>query len=462
MQTYYHSVTLNKNKCMGCTNCIKKCPTEAIRVRDGKANIIAERCIDCGECIRICPYHAKIAVTDPLSSINKYKYKIALPAPTLYGQFKNLTSIDKVLIGLKTLGFDHVFEVARGADFVTEFTKRQLKESLSPKPMISSACPAIVRLVQVRFPELINNLTDVESPMEIAAQIAKKEFSEKHDVDKSQIGVFFITPCAAKMTSIRNPIGTEKSNVEGAISILDIYGPLSMAMSKISSSDPIPSLQKSSLKGVAWANSGGEGNALGLDNYLAVDGIDNVIRVLEEIENDKLSDLDYFEGLACVGGCVGGPLVFENNFVAQNRLKKLISKMDAGKPLSPEDVDRAVDTYNWRWDREIIPKPVMKLDDNILSAIKKMEELERIYSQLPGLDCGSCGAPSCRTLAEDIVRGQATEFDCIIKLRKKVKMLAQEMIELSDYIPTGNERNSTLEKEREKDEDKRFSTEDTP
>ena len=160
---------------------------------------------------------------------------------------------------------------------------------------------------------------------------------------------------------------------------------------------------------------------MGLDNYLAVDGIDNVIRVLEEIENDKLSDLDYFEGLACVGGCVGGPLVFENNFVAQNRLKKLISKMDAGKPLSPGDVDRAVDTYNWRWDREIIPKPVMKLDDNILSAIKKMEELERIYSQLPGLDCGSCGAPSCRTLAEDIVRGQATEFDCIIKLRKKSK-----------------------------------------
>ncbi|HZJ56908.1 MAG TPA: [Fe-Fe] hydrogenase large subunit C-terminal domain-containing protein [Clostridia bacterium] len=443
MQEYFHSVTLDEDKCMGCTNCIKRCPTEAIRVRDGKAYIIAERCIDCGECIRVCPYHAKIAVTDSLDSIDKHKYKIALPAPTLYGQFEKLTSIDSVLHGLKALGFDDVFEVARGADYVTEFTKYQIEHSDPKWPIISSACPAVVRLVQVGFPELINNLADVQSPMEIAAQIAKDEFSREHGVDEDEIGAFFITPCAAKATSIRNPLGAEKSSVDGAISILDIYGPLSLVMNREGILNDSVSLQKSTLKGVGWANSGGEGTSLGIDSYLAVNGIHNVMRVLEEIENGKLSDLDFFEGLACVGGCVGGPLVFENNFVAQNRLKNIISRMEPPAPITHEELERAIDRYNWILNKEILPKPIMILDEDISSAIKKMGELERIYADLPGLDCGSCGSPSCRTLAEDIVRGYATEFDCVIKLREKVKNLAREVIELSDNLPTGRERRGT-------------------
>jgi len=436
LQEYYHSVTLRREKCMGCTNCIKRCPTEAIRVRDGKARIIPERCIDCGECIRVCPYHAKVAVTDPLDSIHRFKYKIALPAPSLYGQFKNLKSIDSVLQGLKGLGFDDVFEVARGADYVTQFSKKVIQNWRGPKPLISSACPAIVRLIQVRFPELIENILPIQSPMECAAQIAKREFCQKYGVEEAEVGVFFITPCAAKMTSIRNPIGKEKSAVDGAISILEIYGPLSASMKKI---DRTSNLQKSTLFGVGWANSGGESYALGTDNYLAVNGIQNVIHVLEEIENEKLSDLEFFEGLACVGGCVGGPLVFENSFVAQNRVKKLVERMKSINDLK-EDLDPIYYDFEWYLEKKILPKPVMKLDEDISIAIKKMEDMELIYKNLPGLDCGSCGCPSCRTLAEDIVRGNAIELDCIFKLRERVKDLAKEMIELSEKIPAGNKR----------------------
>ena len=87
---FFHSVRLDESKCMGCTNCIKRCPTGAIRVRRGKAYIISERCIDCGECIRICPHHAKYAEKYSFDELQKYKYRIALPAPTLYGQFNNL------------------------------------------------------------------------------------------------------------------------------------------------------------------------------------------------------------------------------------------------------------------------------------------------------------------------------------------------------------------------------------
>ena len=83
MDRFFHAVTLDKDLCVGCTNCIKRCPTQAIRVRGGKAQIISERCIDCGECVRVCPHHAKKARHDELSMLDNYRYTVALPAPAL-------------------------------------------------------------------------------------------------------------------------------------------------------------------------------------------------------------------------------------------------------------------------------------------------------------------------------------------------------------------------------------------
>ena len=93
MYVYKHSVTLDLSRCKGCTNCIKRCPTEAIRVRDGHAVIKKDMCIDCGECIRVCPYQAKKATYDKFDDFAHYKYKIALPAPALYGQFEDMEDV---------------------------------------------------------------------------------------------------------------------------------------------------------------------------------------------------------------------------------------------------------------------------------------------------------------------------------------------------------------------------------
>ncbi len=429
MGTYFHSVTLNEEKCMGCTNCIKRCPTEAIRVRKSKARIIDERCIDCGECIRICPYHAKNAISDPFDSIYSFKYRVAIPAPSLYGQFKTTYSRDKILNALKQLGFHDVFEVARAAEVVSDVTRKYLKKPGIKKPLISSACPAVVRLIQVRFPNLIDNILKLESPMEVAGRIVKKMVAEQKKLPMEDVGVFFITPCAAKVTSVKAPYEIDKSFVDGVISIKDIYLRILYTLEHVSESEK---LEIAGYEGIRWANSGGESLALKTDKFLAVDGIHNIITILEEIENEKLEDVDFIEALACNGGCLGGPLTVENAYVAKTRLKKHI---DDAKNYGIKDGKYENLNHDLVWTGNIEYKPVMKLDNDIAKAMKKLEELETIHERLPGLDCGACGAPSCRALAEDIVRGSANETDCIFKLREKVRDLAAQMIELEAKMP---------------------------
>ncbi len=424
----FHSVRLDKDRCKGCTNCLKRCPTEAIRVRGGCAHIIDERCIDCGACIMVCDHHAKYAQTDPLSSIKQFRYKIALPAPSLYGQFKNLISASQVVEGLKRMGFDDVVEVALGADIVTRAIRERMRNmSKDDYPIISSACPAIVRLIRVRFPELIPHIIDVRQPMEVAAMVAKKEFCKKHQVSEEEVGCFFITPCAAKMTAIRSPIGHETSAVDGAISMLEIYGMLSMHLKHVPTD---VQTAQSTAYGVGWANSGGESKAVCPENSMAVDGIENVIRVLEEIENDKLPDLMFFEGSACTGGCVGGPLTFENSYVAR---KAMISVMKTSDLLHPDEKVKIslLNKYPLMTNLPISANSVMRLDDDIVEAMRMMEKMEEIVNRLPGYDCGSCGSPTCRTFAEDIVRGYCTELDCIHILKNQLKVMAQQMVELA-------------------------------
>lgn len=418
---YFHSVTLDKDKCHGCTNCIKKCPTEAIRVRGGKAKIIKERCIDCGECIRVCPYHAKQAKTDSFDMLGEFKYTVALPAPALYGQFKDVTDVNKILTALKRVGFNDVYEVARGAEIVAEATRRLIEKGGLLKPVISSACPAVLRLIRVRFPDLIKNVLPVCSPMEAAAVEARREAMEKTGLKSEEIGIFFITPCPAKETSIKSQLLREKSEVNGAISVADVYMKICNLVKTI---DNPEKLARAGLEGVSWARSGGECKATRTIINIAVDGIDEVIKILEEIENGKLDDIDFVELLACDGGCVGGPLTVENSYVCSNRIRNMIRLDPETKPVENLNENRL------QWQKVLEPVQVMKLADNFEEAMRKLERIDKIWDTMPKLDCGSCGAPSCKALAEDIVNGFATENDCIFRMREKVQSLAKELFDL--------------------------------
>lgn len=419
MSEIFHSVTLDKDKCKGCTNCIKRCPTQAIRVRNGKAKIIKERCIDCGECIRVCPYHAKKAVTDEFSILKNYKYNIALPAPSFYGQFAKNDDINVLLGALKKIGFDDVFEVAYAAQIVTQETRKILAEGKIQKPVINSACPTVVKLICARFPSLIDHILPVISPMNLAARLSRSIVKEKLGFTDEEIGVFFITPCAAKATCAKIPIGAAKTYINGTFSVKDTYRKVLPYMNEV---DGTENLARADFDGVCWAVSGGEAKGLAIENYIAVDGIHNVEEVMEAIEDDKLNDIDFVEALACVGGCVGGPLNVENNFVAKSRIKKMADKTTKKAEL-PVDVDVS-------WDTPLRPNTVMSLDEDIVVAMQKMEMMNEIYERLPHLDCGSCGSPSCKTLSEDIVRGFAKETNCIFKLREKIADLTREMLDI--------------------------------
>ncbi len=418
MDTYFHSVRLDSDKCQGCTNCIKRCPTQAIRVREGKAKIVKERCIDCGECIRVCPHHAKYASSDSLEQLKDYKYTVALPAPALYGQFNNLDDINIILNALPRLGFNAVFEVSKAAELVSEATRLYMENENHIKPMISVACPAIVRLIRVCFPELIENLLLINAPVEEAGRLAREEAVKKTGLSPEEIGIFFITPCPAKITSFKQPIGVNKSNIDGAIAIKDIYPVLLKAMEHMESTEELKAMHQSGVIGIGWATSGGEASGTLNDNALSADGIENCMKILEEVERGALDSIDFIELNACQGGCVGGSLTAENPFIAKTRLLKLRKY----SPVSCNHLSNKTVPYELFCKTPIEPcDDVMKLADNLSEAMARMNKMEELLKIFPGLDCGTCGAPSCKALAEDVVRGFASETDCVFRARQELK-----------------------------------------
>ena len=164
-----------------------------------------------------------------------------------------------------------------------------------------------------------------------------------------------------------------------------------------------------------------------------MDGIDNVIRVLEEIENNRLPDLKFFEGNACMGGCVGGPLTFENMFIARNRIRMMVAAMPKTRPeewVTKGKLDAMRDELYFT--HELEANDAMQLDPNFSRAIELMEKADEIVKELPGLDCGSCGSPTCQALAEDIALGTASELNCVYLLKERLRTMAAQMVEMSE------------------------------
>mgnify|MGYP004658719801 FL=1 len=410
MNTYEHSVYLDEKKCSGCTACLKHCPTEAIRIHGGRAVINNSRCIDCGECIRICPQGAKKAVCEKLSAMDKFKWKIALPAPSLYGQFDNLEDVDYILDGLLKIGFDDVYEVSAAAEKVSAYTRLYLKTEGVKKPVISSACPVIVRLIGLRFPSLTENIIHMLPPMEVAAFLAREKAKKEHpELCDDEIGVCFISPCPAKVSYVKNGFAGYKSLVDAVVSINDIYFQL---IAKMQPQSELNSLSNSGMIGIGWAATGGEATAIFNESYLAADGIENVIRVLDQVENGNIPQLEFIELNACPGGCVGGVMTMQNPFIAKARLQTLRRYLPVSQNFLSKDENYIPENYIFNE----IPTyhPISRLSDSMAESMRMMADIQRLKDGLPGIDCGACGAPNCRAFAEDVIKGRTGIFNCPI------------------------------------------------
>ena len=408
MNKYEHSVYLDEKKCSGCTACLKHCPTEAIRIREGHASIDPDRCIDCGECIRVCPHNAKKAVCEKLSAMDKFKWKIALPAPSLYGQFDNLEDVDYVLDGLIKIGFDDVFEVSAAAELVSAYTRLYLKTEGVKKPAISSACPVVIRLIGLRFPSLTDNIIHMLPPMEIAAMLARKKAKREHpELVEEEIGVCFISPCPAKVSYVKNGFAGYKSQVDTVVSINDIYFQL---IAKMQPKADIKSLSNSGMIGIGWASTGGEATAIFNESYLAADGIENVIRVLDQVENGNIPPLEFIELNACSGGCVGGVMTMQNPFIAKARLQTLRRYLPVSQNFLSKEESYIPESYIFNE----IPTyhPISRLSDSMAESMRMMADIQKLRDTLPGIDCGACGAPNCRAFAEDTVRNRSCGAKC--------------------------------------------------
>jgi iron only hydrogenase large subunit-like protein len=388
------------------------CPTQAIRVRKGKAIILANRCVDCGECYKACPVSAIGVEQDDLEMIFRYPVRVILIPSVLIGQFPRRISTSGIYNALKDIGFTHIYEVENTVDMVLEAGK-QFMHDHKIRPLISSYCPAIVRLIQVKYPSLVGNIMRVNPPIDMSAMYYREKLKSS-GIPQKDIGLFYSTPCAAKIAAVKSPVGEVESAITGVININFLYNRiLNYLQRKYKETEPPQTDDLLSSKGILWSLTRGElvhsnGRAL------AIDGIKNVNEFLENIENEKFDNIDFLELRACDESCAGGILISGNRFLTVERLKNRAAEYRAredDKTRKPLDGYLNLNEHGFLGNIE--PRPMGKLDEDFSAALKKMERKRRLMCYLPGFDCAGCGAPDCQTLAEDIVQGDAQISHCI-------------------------------------------------
>lgn len=413
-----HSIRFDPEKCIACVACSQACPTHAIRVRDGLARLKPELCIDCGACIRACAYDAVRARTSTPADLRRFRHTVAIPSMTLYAQFGKEVMPHDILRALRRCGFDDAYDMSMMVEMVAGATDAWISECRGPWPRVSVTCPAIVRLVQIRYPDLLDHFVPIETPRELAAKWLRRKLATEKKLAPEEIGIFFITQCTAIMNSIEAPVGLPRSYLDGAFSMAELYGPILKALHRGGErAGPAPEAPSEdepiSQAGLFWAMSGGEIAGMRNLNTMSVSGENDVREVFDRIESGKYQSLDYIEAYICPGGCLSGCLTVEGRHIAQRSIQRIARRLGAQPAVKEERVRALLRERFFDLEQEIQARPVQRIARDLRQAVAWKRERTALLERLPRKDCGACGCPGCETLAEDVLRGEAAVDDCV-------------------------------------------------
>ncbi len=425
-------VRFDRDLCAGHGSCLRVCPTKAIRIKRKKAVRIVDQCIGCGECIRICRERAVSAATEGPDILNKDQVAIALVSPVLYAQFPGVMPKD-VLLGLRQMGFQHTIDMSYFLEMfqcaTEEFISRNRASEQAPWPLISPICPIVVRLIAFKFPSLLPNVLPVLRPVALMAREVKRRLIPEY-LDKGQeVVLYYINPCPTKKDPACLPARKKTAPAEVALGINDIYPHLIKHVEQIKAADAIPFYQtrfeyETCATGNAsmWGMSGGEIADMDIERSLAVSGMEETISYLEKIEMGLFQDIEYIEFRTCREGCLGGVLNAIDKYLAKSTVQKMIKRYGLGRRLHRENILRMYEKGEFQSEKD--PSKLTSLFGARKKAlsIDSMQEIEKVMLLIKGTDCTACGAPDCRTFAEDVVRGQAALKDCLfIDAQSKAK-----------------------------------------
>lgn len=399
---------------------------------DKKTIRIIGQCIGCGECIRACATGAISAATTDIESIGRDHVAIALVSPVLYAQFPGVMPKD-ILMGLRQMGFRHTIDMSYFLEMfhyaTEEFIKRNRQSNKAHWPLISPVCPVVVRLIAYQFPSLMPHVLPVLRPVALMAREVKQRIIPFYQESGEAVALYYINPCPTKMDpSCSNSI--HRSDIrEIALGINYIYPELTRIVEQIKQSDVIPFDQprfeyETCATGNAsmWAVSGGEIAEMDFDRSLAVSGMEETIAYLQKIEMGLFKDIEYIEFRTCREGCLGGVLTAIDKYLAKSAVQKMVNLFGLGRRLPQENVLRMYEKGHFRTEKS--PAKLLDLYGAKREAlsISSLQEIEKILELLKGTDCAACGAPDCRTFAEDVVRGSASLKDCIwLSARSNIK-----------------------------------------